>query len=141
MDIIDESTQIAPIVSNIQSSSGLSISVHPLVLLNISDHYTRTKLQTPTAIENGRMYGALLASQSGRDVDIINSFELPLSTEQDGNTVLDKAFLLYKLEQLKQVFPHLDFMGWYTLGSSPSEADLKLHEQVTTALHMSQAQR
>ncbi|KAK4510413.1 uncharacterized protein ATC70_004843 [Mucor velutinosus] len=129
MEIIDDSTQIAPIVSNVQSSSGLSISVHPLVLLNISDHYTRTKLQNPTAIENGRMYGALLASQSGRDVDIINSFELPLSTEQDGNTVLDKAFLLYKLEQLKQVFPNLDFMGWYTLGSSPSEADLKLHEQ------------
>lgn len=47
------------------------------------------------------MYGALLASQSGRDVDIINSFELPLSTEQDGNTVLDKTFLLYKLEQCK----------------------------------------
>jgi COP9 signalosome complex subunit 6 len=49
----------------------------------------------------GRMYGALLASQSGRDVDIINSFELPLSFEQDGNTVLDKTFLLYKLEQCK----------------------------------------
>ncbi|CEP14864.1 hypothetical protein [Parasitella parasitica] len=129
MDIIDETTQTAPIVSTAQSSSGLSIAVHPLVLLNISDHYTRTKLQNPTAIESGRMYGALLASQSGRDVDIINSFELPLSFEQDSNTVLDKSFLLYKLEQLKQVFPHLDFMGWYTLGAEPSEADLKLHEQ------------
>lgn len=30
MDIIDESTQIAPIVSNIQSSSGLSISVYAM---------------------------------------------------------------------------------------------------------------
>lgn len=48
------------------------------------------------------MYGALLASQSGRDVDIINSFELPLSFEQDGDTVLDKTFLLYKLEQCKR---------------------------------------
>ncbi|KAI8643425.1 COP9 signalosome complex subunit 6 [Parasitella parasitica] len=129
MDIIDETTQTAPIVSTAQSSSGLSIAVHPLVLLNISDHYTRTKLQNPTAIENGRMYGALLASQSGRDVDIINSFELPLSFEHDSNTVVDKSFLLYKLEQLKQVFPNLDFMGWYTLGTAPSEADLKLHEQ------------
>jgi COP9 signalosome complex subunit 6 len=48
------------------------------------------------------MYGALLASQSGRDIDIINSFELPLFTETTGTLVLDKAFLLYKLEQCKR---------------------------------------
>ncbi|KAI7898943.1 COP9 signalosome complex subunit 6-like protein [Cokeromyces recurvatus] len=125
MEIVEES--ISNIVSNIPSSSGLSISVHPLVLLNISDHYTRTKLQNPTAIENGRMYGALLAAQTGRDVDIINTFELPLSFNE--STVLDKSFLMYKLEQLKQVFPQLDFMGWYSIGSMPSEVDLQLHEQ------------
>lgn len=45
------------------------------------------------------MYGALLASQTGRDVDIVNSFELPLST--DGEAILDKAFLSYKLDQCK----------------------------------------
>lgn len=49
----------------------------------------------------GRMYGALLASQSGRDIDIINSFELPLSTETNDALILDKTFLLYKLEQCK----------------------------------------
>ncbi|KAI8889415.1 COP9 signalosome subunit 6 [Backusella circina FSU 941] len=111
------------IVSDVQSSSGLSISVHPLVLLNISDHYTRIKLQAPSVIENGRVYGALLASQSGRDIDIINSFEL------ESNNAVDLAFLHSKLEQLKQVFPQLDFMGWYSLGSKPTEAELKIHEQ------------
>ncbi|KAI9332260.1 COP9 signalosome complex subunit 6-like protein [Pilaira anomala] len=131
MDISEESQSPISkvVVSNAASSSGLSISVHPLVLLNISDHYTRTKLQTPAAIENGRMYGALLASQSGRDIDIINSFDLPLSVDGKEDVQLDKQFLLYKLEQLKQVFPTLDFMGWYSLGSTPTEADLKLHEQ------------
>ncbi|KAG2193353.1 hypothetical protein INT47_001017 [Mucor saturninus] len=128
MDISDDSNN-PTIVSNAQSSSGLSISVHPLVLLNISDHYTRTKLQTPAAIENGRMYGALLASQSGRDIDIVNSFDLPLATDGKDNVVLDVTFLSYKLDQLKQVFPTLDFMGWYSLGTTPTEADLKLHEQ------------
>ncbi|GAA5798105.1 COP9 signalosome subunit 6 [Helicostylum pulchrum] len=127
MDISEDPT--TSIVSNAASSSGLSISVHPLVLLNISDHYTRTKLQTPAAIDNGRMYGALLASQSGRDIDIINSFDLPLSVNGKDNVQLDKKFLLYKLEQLKQVFPTLDFMGWYSLGPKPTESDLKLHEQ------------
>ncbi|KAI8075409.1 putative COP9 signalosome, subunit CSN6 [Gilbertella persicaria] len=125
MDIIEEPNN--SIVLDIPSSSGLSISVHPLVLLNISDHYTRTKLQNPSIIEHGKMYGALLASQSGRDIDIINSFEL--ASQQDPHVILDKSFLLYKLEQLKQVFPTLDFMGWYSLGSTPSETDLRLHEQ------------
>jgi COP9 signalosome complex subunit 6 len=72
MDISVDSNTNSAIVSHLQSSSGLSISVykkkekkrgkklikkcsfrHPLVLLNISDHYTRTKLQYPTVVENG----------------------------------------------------------------------------------------
>ncbi|CAO3680767.1 unnamed protein product [Rhizopus microsporus] len=103
---------------------------HPLVLLNISDHYTRTKLQNPALIENGRVFGALLASQSGRDIDIVNSFELPFKLAEDGvSHGLDKTYLMYKLEQLKQVFPTLEFMGWYSIGVQPTELDLKLHEQ------------
>ncbi|KAI8997505.1 COP9 signalosome subunit 6 [Pilobolus umbonatus] len=126
MDIIDDNSMI--IVSNVQSSSGLSISVHPLVLLNISDHFTRFKLQNPSLYENRhKIYGALLASQSGRDIDIVNSFELPLLSGE--KVTLDKEYLMYKLEQLKQVFPQLDFMGWYTIGSSPTNAELELHEQ------------
>ena len=34
------------------------------------------------------------------------------------------------LALVKQVFPHLDFMGWYSLGITPNESDLKIHEQV-----------
>ncbi|OBZ91667.1 COP9 signalosome complex subunit 6 [Choanephora cucurbitarum] len=84
MDITEDTN--TSIVLDIQSSSGLSISVHPLVLLNISDHYTRTKLQNPSVVEN-----------------------------------------------VKQVFPQLDFMGWYSLGSTPNETDLKLHEQASNS--------
>jgi COP9 signalosome complex subunit 6 len=35
---------------------------------------------------------------------------------------------------VKQVFPQLDFMGWYSLGSKPAEADLKIHEQVKSRI-------
>ncbi|KAI7860545.1 maintenance of mitochondrial structure and function-domain-containing protein [Circinella umbellata] len=114
------------IVSSVQASSGLSISIHPLVLLNISDHYTRLKLQDPAIAKKGRIYGAILAQQSGRDIDIINSFELPMP-QQDK---VDLDYLAMKQEQLKQVFPHLDFMGWYSLGITPNESDLKIHEQL-----------
>lgn len=35
---------------------------------------------------------------------------------------------------VKQVFPNLDFMGWYSIGTEPSELDLKLHEQVSECM-------
>lgn len=126
MDTSEDDLQTAPIVSDSQSSSGLSISIHPLVLLNISDHYTRTKLQEPEFANGGRIYGALLAQQSGRDIDVINSFELP---RPNSNGQVDRTYLASKTEQLKQVFPNLDFMGWYSIGTEPTELDLKLHEQ------------
>ncbi|KAI9256892.1 maintenance of mitochondrial structure and function-domain-containing protein [Sporodiniella umbellata] len=129
MDISVDSTANSTTVSQTQSSSGLSISVHPLVLLNISDHYTRTKLQNPSIVQNGRVFGALLASQSGRSIDIVNSFELCHKGKENKTEVLDKEFLTYKLEQLKQVFPTLDFMGWYTIGTQPTDTDLSLHDQ------------
>ncbi|KAG0178454.1 COP9 signalosome complex subunit 6 [Apophysomyces sp. BC1021] len=69
--------------------------------------------------------GALLAKQSGREIDIINSFELPPHPD-----LIDRAYLATKQEQLKQVFPQLDFMGWYSVGVAPTETDLKLHDQV-----------
>ncbi|KAI8062850.1 COP9 signalosome subunit 6 [Gongronella butleri] len=122
MDTSDD-TQ-APLVSSIESTSGLAISIHPLVLLNVSDHYTRTKLQNPSAVG---IYGALLAQQSGRDIDIINSFELNVNAD---TMTIDQDYLSTKLDQLKQVFPHLDFMGWYTVGEAPTALDIKLHDQV-----------
>lgn len=92
---------------------------HPLVLLNISDHYTRTKLQEPEFANGGgfvkgispykyvayacvcvwrigRIYGALLAQQSGRDIDVINSFELP---RPNSNGQVDRTYLASKTEQ------------------------------------------
>ncbi|KAI8388456.1 uncharacterized protein BYT42DRAFT_560151 [Radiomyces spectabilis] len=131
MDTSDEDLRMPPsVVSTAQTNSSLSISVHPLVLLNISDHYTRTKLQNPDAVQKGHVHGALLAKQSGREIDIINSFELP-PVIQEGIDVLtvDKAYLANKQEQMRQVFPNLDFMGWYSLGAFPTEKDLKVHEQ------------
>ncbi|KAI7861620.1 maintenance of mitochondrial structure and function-domain-containing protein [Spinellus fusiger] len=112
-----------------QSQSGLSISVHPLVILNISDHYTRIKLQNPAALEKGRVYGALLATQIGRTIELMNSCELPANTHEEGQVTLNNVYLSTKLDQLKQVFPLLDFIGWYSLGESPTEADLHLHQQ------------
>lgn len=76
------------------SSSGLSFLLHPLVLLNISDHHTRTVAMTGSRAQ--RVRGILLGAQSGRTIEIVNSFEMKVDEGQGG---VDHAFLQLKLQQ------------------------------------------
>ena len=94
------------------SSSGLTFKLHPLVILNISDHYTRVKSQlNPPSTSNQRsatsdggtvsppppprVYGCVIGVQRGRTVEIFNSFELLFDAE---NNSLDRPFLEKKQE-------------------------------------------
>ncbi|RWR80011.1 COP9 signalosome complex subunit 6a [Cinnamomum micranthum f. kanehirae] len=88
------------------SSSGLTFKLHPLVIVNISDYYTRVKSQSnassaPLTINNSGgppprcVFGCVIGIQTGRTVEIFNSFELLFEPTTDS---LDSAFLLKKLE-------------------------------------------
>ena len=95
-----------------EGTGQLNLSLHPLVLINISDHWTRTKVQNQK--ENPRVIGALLGTyfylcfvklitfivgvQTGRNVEIFNSFELVFSVT-DGAIVIDQTYLHKKQEQ------------------------------------------
>ncbi|KAJ3274321.1 hypothetical protein HDV01_003165 [Terramyces sp. JEL0728] len=100
--------------------STFEIKLHPLAILNISDHYTRLSLQNKDA----RVIGAILGTQNGREIEIMNSFEIPLSDK-----TVDKVYMLQKQEQYKQVFPKLEFLGWYSSGSELNQVDNILHKQ------------
>lgn len=70
-----------------------------LVLINISDHHTRTRANTGAAPGAAvRVLGCLLGSQAGRTVDIANSFEMRLKAG-GGEAEVDEAFLQKKMEQ------------------------------------------
>jgi len=78
-------------------TSGLLFSLHPLVLINVSDHHTRVKAQA-----NGvapRLLGGLLGTQVGRTVEITNSFELLTEGGGDSPRTIDLAFLQKKCAQ------------------------------------------
>ncbi|KZT74893.1 COP9 signalosome subunit 6 [Daedalea quercina L-15889] len=117
-------TDELPVVLPSSTTSGLSIALHPLPILNISEHLTRLKLQTRSS--NPIVIGALLGTQNGRDVEIVNTFELAMS---DNETTVDQNFLLDRKEQYKQVFPSLEFIGWYTVAGRPTAMHIALHEQ------------
>ncbi|KAG5407129.1 hypothetical protein IGI04_013248 [Brassica rapa subsp. trilocularis] len=108
------------------SSSGLTFKLHPLVMLNISDHFTRVKTQlnppssscaagnTPAAPaatfpQNFRVYGCVIGAQRGRTVEIFNSFELVFDPTTDS---LDRAFLEKKQELCKFLKLAILFIDW-----------------------------
>lgn len=40
-------------------------------------------------------------------------------------------------DPVKQVFPTFDFLGWYSVGSTPTPADMAIHKQVRKPLLLS----
>lgn len=71
----------------------------------------------------------VLGTQVGRRLELFNSFEL-VTTAGDEGAVVDQEFLSSKAEQFKEVFPTLDVLGWYTIGTVPTTRHACLHQQL-----------
>lgn len=116
----------ASVMAPVGTSGSVSVALHPLVIMNISEHWTRVRAQEG---KPSQVLGAIIGKQKGRNVEIMNSFELVFQTVDD-STVFDRDYYNTKEEQFKQVFSDLDFLGWYTTGESPSDSDMKVHKQI-----------
>ncbi|KAH8917869.1 COP9 signalosome subunit 6, partial [Atractiella rhizophila] len=101
---------------------------HPLPILNISEHLTRTRLQSNTA--RPQILGALLGTQTGRDVEIMNTFEISFLKNEAGKAEIDHGFLDTRSKQFKQVFPSFILLGWYSVGSEPTAEDQDVMRQL-----------
>ncbi|XP_017007547.1 COP9 signalosome complex subunit 6 [Drosophila takahashii] len=125
-----DATPNPPPQGNIMAAAGTSgsvtISLHPLVIMNISEHWTRFRAQHG---EPRQVYGALIGKQKGRNIEIMNSFELKTDVIGD-ETVINKDYYNKKEQQYKQVFSDLDFIGWYTTGENPTADDIKIQKQI-----------
>lgn len=111
--------------------ASVTVALHPLIILNISEHYTRVKAQLDVA--NPHVIGAILGRRDGRNLELFNSFELEY-TVIEGTAVIDTNYFRSKEEQFRQVFKDLDFLGWYTVGGEEiahaSERDIAIHRQL-----------
>ncbi|XP_058825519.1 COP9 signalosome complex subunit 6 [Topomyia yanbarensis] len=104
----------------------VTCSLHPLVIMNISDHWTRIRAQKGF---KSQVFGALIGKQKGRNIEVMNSFELKFEVVNDEVHILMDYYNV-KEQQYKQVFSDLDFLGWYTTGSVPSEKHINIHKQI-----------
>jgi len=101
----------------------MSVVVHPLVLFNIADHYTRTKVQRTG---DTRAIGVLYGNQEGNTIDVTNSFEIQYSYDDTG-IVFDIDVVRTNVQLYKDVYPDEDSIGWYSTGSAPYDTDGKIH--------------
>lgn len=114
------------VMASAGTSGSVSISLHPLVIMNISEHWTRVKAQEGKPVQ---VYGALIGKQKGRNIEVMNSFELVTDKVNDA-VVVNMDYYTVKEEQFKQVFSEMDFLGWYTTGGNPNTSDINVHKQI-----------
>ncbi|VEL32094.1 unnamed protein product [Protopolystoma xenopodis] len=107
------------------TSGSIIVLLHPLVVLNISEHWTRTKVALNSTEVS--VYGVLLGKQQGHHVEIFNSFELLIN---ENNMTVDNEFFVTRESQSKQVYPDLDLIGWYTTGGKITEQDELFNQQM-----------
>ncbi|KAI8008887.1 COP9 signalosome complex subunit 6a [Camellia lanceoleosa] len=120
------------------SSSGLTFKLHPLVILNISDHYTRLKSQSqpPHAAANGgeattspppaSVFGCIIGVQ--RDARSRSSTASSSSPIPPPIPSIDPSSRKSKNFVNKKVFPNFYILGWYSTGSEAQEADMQIHK-------------
>lgn len=120
------STESRNVMAGSATVPSVTCSLHPLVIMNISDHWTRIRAQKGF---KSQVYGALIGKQKGRNIEVMNSFELKFDLVGDEVHIL-MDYYNTKEEQYKQVFSDLDFLGWYTTGSVPSEKHINIHKQI-----------
>jgi len=110
-------------------SGTTNLFVHPLVIMNISDHYTREKVKQGSK-SNPRVIGILMGVQKGRDIEIFNSFPMPYE-DKKGVITLDNEFISSSKNLYKQTYPTFDFLGWYSTGNQiPTPSDLLVQKQL-----------
>ncbi|KAG9777475.1 hypothetical protein KCU88_g4496, partial [Aureobasidium melanogenum] len=102
-----------PLVSSKPSDSGLSVSLHPLVLLTVSDQVTRHSVRQ----QAGPVAGALLGQQIGRQITAEHAFPVSLVKSPEGQWRFNAEWMETRIQQYKDVHksPALEFVGWYSL--------------------------
>ncbi|TKR72004.1 hypothetical protein L596_019529 [Steinernema carpocapsae] len=114
----------APAASTLLRVPVSDVLVHPLVMMNMSEHAIRSRLQNDGQ-EPPRVFGVLLGRQNGTTAEIVNSFELKPVTGEDllGETPIDENFMRTRTAQFIEVFSTLHVLGWYCCDASTYDAD------------------
>lgn len=94
----EEKDLLKSLVSERPSDSNLVVSIHPLVLLTISDHITRHRVRGYT----GNIVGALLGQQKGREISLDHAFNCNVQIDEQNQASLQMQWFEDRLQQCRQ---------------------------------------
>jgi len=104
-----------------------TVSVAPLVLLSVCDHYGRTAKGS-----KNRVVGVLLGQNvgDGRLVRVTNSFAVPFEEDEKDPSVwfLDHDYVESMNDMFKKVNAREKLIGWYHSGPKLRASDLQINE-------------
>ena len=98
--------------------------IHPLVFLNISNHFTHARVNKQIE-PNKLLCGCLLGTRIGRRTELFTSFELKLDHD-----IVDRTLLLERAAQFYESYTDYTVLGWYFIGSQITPQVLTIHKQV-----------
>ncbi|KAJ2793279.1 hypothetical protein H4R20_006588 [Coemansia guatemalensis] len=110
--------------------------IHPLVLLNVSEHTTRVLALTKTGKSSVPPFvcGALLGLQTENRFEAFMSFEFLYEGASQGNgfATINPAHFSQRIQQMEEVFPDNTFIGWYAVNTDTTITPeiAKIHEQL-----------
>jgi len=102
------------------------VTVHPLALLSVVDHYNRVNKD----IKPRRVVGILLGSISHGIVDVLNCYAVPF--EEDGDVwFLDHNFHEQMARMCRKVNAKETVVGWYSTGPKIRSVDIQINELIS----------
>lgn len=104
-----------------------NVSVAPLVLLSVVDHYNRTEANQS---KSKRVVGVLLGQNDGKNVRVSNSFAVPFEEDDKDPSVwfLDHNYVESMNDMFKKVNAREKLIGWYHSGPKLRASDLEINE-------------
>ncbi|KAH2036113.1 proteasome regulatory particle subunit [Aspergillus fumigatus] len=102
-----------------------TVTVAPLVLLSVADHYGRSAKGT-----RKRVVGVLLGENLGQTVRVSNSFAVPFEEDEKDPSVwfLDHNFVESMRDMFKKINAREKLVGWYHSGPKLRASDLEINE-------------
>lgn len=105
--------------------SSKNVTVAPLVLLSVVDHYNRSVKDTKK-----RVLGVLLGDTKGSTIKVTNSFAVPFEEDDKKSSVwfLDHNYVEAMSDMFKKVNAKEKLIGWYHSGPKLRGSDLEINE-------------
>lgn len=104
-----------------------TVTVSPLVLLSVVDHYNRVAKDTLK-----RVVGVILGEYSpdGNTISVTNSYAIPFEEDEKNLAVwfLDHNYIDAMGDMFRKINAREQLIGWYHLGPKLRQLDLKINE-------------